>query len=151
MAQSLSKVYLHIVFSTKNRVDYLKKSDIQKQLYAYLTKIFAAKECLAITIGGHIDHVHILCTLSRTITIAELLRTVKRGTSKWLKTKDESLSGFQWQNGYSVFSVSQSGVDKTRRYIDTQKEHHEALSYKEELVRFFEKYRIPYDERYVWD
>jgi REP element-mobilizing transposase RayT len=151
MAQSLSKVYLHIVFSTKNHIRYLNESGIQKELFSYTATILKAKECPAITVGGHIDHIHILCILSRTISIADLLRTIKRSSSKWLKTKHASLSDFQWQNGYSAFSVSQSGVDSVRRYINTQDEHHKKMSYKEELIRFFEKYQVSYDDRYVWD
>jgi REP element-mobilizing transposase RayT len=109
----------------------------------------AAMGMFAYEIYANPDHVHILTTLSRTITIADMISKIKTSSSKWLKTK--GIDGFDWQDGYGIFSVSASGVDRVVRYIQNQPAHHRTTDYKDELRWFFEKYGIEYDERYVWD
>lgn len=150
MPQSLSKVYLHIVFSTKNRQPLI-SSDIESELHKYIAGILKKINCSPIKINGTEDHVHILCLLSRTITMSKLLEEIKRGSSKWIKSKGEKFKKFYWQNGYGVFSVSQSNVRQVESYIEAQKEHHKRYSFKEEFIRLLKKYQIEYDERYVWE
>jgi hypothetical protein len=112
-----------------------------------------AKEagCPPARVGGWIDHVHILCGLSRTITVAELIEVLKRETSKWIKQRAMDLGTFHWQNGYGAFSVSQSNVDQVIAYIDRQQEHHRRMTFQEEFRMMCSKYHIEIDERYVWD
>ena len=97
------------------------------------------------------DHVHILFSLSKNYPLMKIVEEVKKGSSKWIKTKGPAFHKFQWQNGYGGFSVSQSGVDAVKRYIAGQEEHHRSVTFQEEFGKFLRKYQIEYDERYVWD
>ncbi len=151
MPQSLSQIYIHLVFSTKNHQPFIDES-IQPELYAYMAKILY-DECSspAKIIGGVEDHMHILLNLSRTCTVAHLVEMVKKRSSKWIKTKDIRFRDFQWQTGYGVFSVSTSGVDAVTKYIANQRQHHRKSSFKDEFRGFLNKHGIDYDEKYVWD
>ena len=102
-------------------------------------------------VGGVEDHVHILCRLSRTSSIAELVRELKRESSKWIKTKDEALWDFHWQDGYGAFSISPSHVEELRTYIANQEMHHRQESFQDEFRRILKKYGVEYDERYACD
>ena len=151
MPQSLSQIYIHLVFSTKNHKPFVDET-IQPELYAYIAKILH-DECSspAKIIGGVEDHIHILLNLSRTCTVAHLVEMVKKRSSKWIKTKGEKYRSFQWQIGYGVFSVSRSGLEAVTKYISNQKEHHTKRSFKDEFREFLNKHGIEYDEKYVWD
>ena len=150
MAQSLSKLIVHIVFGTKNRVSCL-NHDICRELYPYISTVLKNLECPAIQIGGVDDHVHLLCCLSKNLSLAKLVEGIKKPTSKLLKSKGPAYEKFYWQNGYGGFSVSQSDVKRVRDYILNQETHHRRLTFQEEYRRFLDKYQVPYDERYVWD
>jgi len=149
MAQSLSKVYVHIVFSTKHRANLIDEH-IENSLFEYLGGICKGLECNPVQIGGYRNHVHILCLLSRKITQASLLEELKTRSSKWIKTKGLAYHNFYWQNGYGIFSVNPAEVDVVIGYIKNQKKHHEKRSFKGELRAFLKKYRVGYDEQYVW-
>jgi putative transposase len=150
MAQSLAKILIHIVVSTKNHHPFL-DSAIRPELYAYLAGIFKANGSHAIKIGGVENHIHIFCTLPKSISLADLIEEFKKSSSKWVKTKGPQYELFYWQNGYGAFSIGQSDADRLIKYIETQEEHHRTKTFKEELRAFLEKYKIPYDERYIWD
>jgi putative transposase len=150
MGQSLVKNYVHIVFSTKHRQPLINET-VENELYSYLGGICKALECTPIKIGGYYDHVHILCMLSKKITLMKLLEEVKSHSSKWIKTKDESLKNFYWQDGYGAFSVNPKEVDVVINYIATQKEHHGKITFQDEYRKILKKYQVEYDERYVWD
>jgi REP element-mobilizing transposase RayT len=149
MAQSLSPVLFHLVFSTKNREPFLKPA-IEVELHPYLAKIFRELKSPSLAIGTS-DHLHILFSLSRVIKIAELVEEVKTSTSKWIKTKGPEFRNFHWQTGYGAFSIGQSNVKSLKRYIGGQKKHHQARSFQDEYRNFLKVYEIDYDERYVWD
>ncbi len=151
MPQSLAKVYLHLVFSTKNRVPFLSDEKLRAETHAYLSGTCRNLDSPSLIIGGTADHVHVLCYLSRTRTISDLVRDLKRESSKWIKTKDPSLADFHWQEGYGVFSVSPSHLRRLRHYIANQEEHHRTESFQDEFRRLLKKYDVEYDERYVWD
>jgi len=151
MPQSLAKVLLHIVFSTKNRAPYLKNKSVREGLFAYGAGVLEEIECPAIIIGGVEDHIHILCLLSRKVTIAKLIETFKTSTSKWIKTQGPNYKGFYWQGGYGAFSVSESQKEIVQRYVRNQEEHHRRLSFQEEFRELCRKHGIEVDERYVWD
>ena len=108
-------------------------------------------ECHPIKIGGYTDHVHILCMLSKKIALMKLLEEVKSHSSKWMKTKDESLKNFYWQDGYGAFSVNPSEVDVVKAYIENQKEHHKKITFQDEYRALLKEHNIEYDERYIWD
>ncbi len=150
MAQSLACVLVHIVFSTKNRVRLI-MPDVESELHAYLGGICKRLKSPALSVGGTDDHVHLLCSLARTVSLSDLLEEVKAGSSKWMKTKGSDYASFLWQDGYSAFSIGRSGEPNVRGYIDRQKEHHRRVSFQDELRAFLRKYRVEYDERYIWD
>lgn len=151
MPQSLSKVLVHIVFSTKHRYPFLVDRNIRDEMHAYLGGTCKQLDCPVLIVGGVADHIHILCSLSRNHSIAKVVGEMKRSSSKWIKTKGPALGRFSWQNGYGAFSVSQSQVDSVRKYIATQEEHHKKRAFQDEYRAFLKKYEIEYDERYVWD
>jgi REP element-mobilizing transposase RayT len=150
MSQSLVKNYIHIVFSTKHRAPII-VPPYEQELHSYLGGICKNLECQPIKIGGYTDHIHILCMLSKKIALMKLLEEVKSHSSKWMKTKDESLSNFYWQDGYGAFSVNPSEIDKVIAYISNQHEHHKKKTFQNEYRAFLKKYKVEYDERYVWD
>ena len=150
MPQSLSSILVHLVFSTKNREPYI-SAEIESEMHAYLAAVFRECHSPALIINGTANHLHTLYTLSRTITVAELVEEVKKRSSKWAKTRGGMHRTFQWQAGYGAFSVSQSNAAAVKRYIAEQKEHHRRKTFEEEYRSFLEKYGVAYDERYVWD
>ena len=150
MPQSLAKIYVHLVFSTKNR-DPLLPRDVHADFHAYLGGILRDLESPGIEINSEPDHVHILFVLSRTRALSDVVGQLKSGSSAWLKTKGAVFAGFHWQNGYGAFSVSQSGVDEVREYIRRQHDHHQRMSFQDEFRAFLRRYAIEFDERYVWD
>jgi REP element-mobilizing transposase RayT len=107
--------------------------------------------CNSLIINGVADHVHILCQLSRTIAVANLLKELKASSSSWIKTKSNELQFFQWQAGYGAFSVSQSNVEAVTTYIEQQETHHSTMSYQEEYRELCRRHSVEIDERYVWD
>jgi REP element-mobilizing transposase RayT len=120
-------------------------------MHAYLATIMKAYESPAQIVGGTADHVHILCGLSRSATVAKLIGEAKRSSSKWIKTKGGDLELFQWQNGYGVFSVSYSKITEVREYISNQMNHHKKMSFQEEYRLFLRKHSLDFDEAHVWD
>ncbi|MDM8548384.1 IS200/IS605 family transposase [Candidatus Venteria ishoeyi] len=150
MPQSLSNILLHIVFSTKNRTDLILPA-IETELYAYMAEIYRNESCPALIINGTTNHVHSLCRLERTVSVAHLLEQVKKGTSKWVKTKGSEFSDFTWQTGYGAFSIGASNIQALTAYIHNQKQHHQTLSFEDEYRVLLKKYDVTFDERYVWD
>ena len=150
MPQSLSSILIHLVFSTKHR-ERLIYASIEPELHAYLAAVFHECKSPALAIGGHEDHIHALFALSRSATVADVVEEVKKRSSKWIKTKDETLRQFQWQAGYGAFSIGRSNVAALRRYIAGQKEHHRRRTFRDELVTLLRQYEVEYDERYLWD
>ena len=150
MAQSLARIYIHIVFSTKERRPFI-EPEIEPEFYAYIAGAIKKMDGLPCLINGTADHVHILSTLPRTATLAKFIEGIKRPSSQWIKTKGQMYQKFAWQNGYGAFSVSSSRASSVKRYIAGQKEHHRTTSFKEEFIEFLRKYNVQYDERYLWD
>ena len=150
MAQSLAKVYLHTIFSTKHR-EPLILSEVEPNLYGYLGGIIKKLNAHPLAINGMPDHIHILSTLPRTVAISKFLEEIKKSSSKWIKGEHPKMKSFSWQAGYGTFSVSSSKVEVVRRYIENQKSHHQKLSFKDELLEFLEKYDMEYNEKYLWD
>jgi putative transposase len=151
MSQSLANVLVHIAFSTKDRRALLQNADRRDEMHRYLAGISANLDCPAIIVGGATDHVHLLANQSRTITLAEWVKELKRASSLWAKSKNSQWSLFQWQAGYGAFSVSQSQKERVQEYIQTQEEHHLQLSFQDELRQILKKHGVGFDERYVWD
>ena len=150
MGQSLTKNYIHIVFSTKHR-KHLIDNNIAIELYGYIGGICNNLECQVVKVGGYSDHIHILCMLSKKVTLIELMKKLKSDSSKWIKTKGDRYRNFYWQDGYGAFSVNPAEVEIVTNYITNQKEHHRKKTFQGEYRAFLKKYNIEYDEKYVWD
>lgn len=150
MGQSLVKNYMHIIFSTKY-CQPLIKEPVEKELHSYIGGICKNLECHPIKIGGYTDHIHILCMLSQKIALMKLLEITKSHSSKWVKTKGDGYENFYWQNGYGAFSVNPAEIDLVVKFIENQKQYHITNSFQNEYRLFLKKYKVDYDERYVWD
>jgi REP element-mobilizing transposase RayT len=151
MPQSLAKILVHTVFSTKERRPFLRDQSLREELHRYIGGVLAKHDCQPLIVGGVEDHVHILSTLSRTGTPAEMVKEAKRGSSLWLKKQNAALYDFEWQNGYGMFSIGYSQIDAARQYIANQEAHHREVSFQDEFRDFLRQYAVEFDERYVWD
>ena len=149
MSQSLCGVFIHLVFSTKNRAPLIVPG-IRDRLYEYLGGILSQKGCTPVLQGGVADHVHCLFVLNPVPGLSEIIRELKAGSSKWIHESFPEQSGFAWQAGYGAFSVSASNLEGVKRYIAAQEEHHRKGTFQEEYVSLLKKYDIPYDEKYIW-
>ena len=151
MSQSLVKNLVHLVYSTKHRMKWIPES-FQESLWSYQAGIFRDWDSPAIVIGGIDDHVHALFSLSKNHALKTIVEEVKKGSSKWMKTADGTGNrDFAWQGGYGAFSVSQSNAPEVESYILKQAEHHQKMSFQDELRILFRKHGIQFDERYLWD
>ena len=150
MAQSLSEVLLHVVFSTKGRARYIDAA-VEPHLYGYIKGTCGHIKAFVHGIGGVEDHIHLLVSLPRTISQSELVERVKVGSSKWMKTQGPTYRGFSWQSGYGIFSVSPTHKQDVLGYIANQKAHHKGINYQDEYRRLSAINNVPLDERYAWD
>ena len=150
MSQSLAKNMIHLIYSTKNRAPFL-TPEIRPEMNSYLAGILRQWESPAIIVNSVEDHAHLLFALSKNHALKKVVEEVKKGSSKWIKTKGSAFIDFYWQGGYGAFSVSPSNVAAVREYIATREEHHRKVTFQEEFRAFLEKHGIEYDERYVWD
>jgi len=148
MSQSLSRILVHLIFSTKDRQPVLRP--LLYDLYPVIATTLKDAKCPAITIGGWDDHLHLLLVLHREEAIARAVKTVKICSTKWIKQHSQRHQTFAWQGGYGSFSVSQSEVTRVSRYIENQDKHHQKLSFKHEYIRFLDKHQIEYDPQYLW-
>ena len=151
MPQSLAKVLVHMVFSTKERRPMLRDAGLRAELHSYLGGILNNLQCQSIIVGGVEDHVHLLSSLSRTSAMADIVKEVKRGSSLWIKERAPAMADFAWQNGYGIFSIGYSQIEEVRRYIAEQERHHQKYSFQDEFRMLLRRYEIAFDERYVWD
>jgi putative transposase len=150
MPQSLSAVYIHLVFSTKERRPFLRKETTRAALHSYLGGISKQLGCVPIITGGIEDHVHLLARFGRTITQAEWVKELKRVSNLWLK-EQYGMREFEWQGGYADFSVSASNLEHVRKYILNQAAHHAKINFQDELRMLLRQYKVEWDERYIWD
>jgi REP element-mobilizing transposase RayT len=140
----------HIVFSTRNREPWLKEP-IHSTLFEYMGGIVRKRKCRLLQAGGMPDHVHLLVAMHQTCTIADLVRDVKSGSSRWLHQTRMGYGGFAWQTKYGAFSVSLSMEETVDSYIQNQKAHHQKLTFQEEFRRMLDQHGFAYDERYMWE
>jgi REP element-mobilizing transposase RayT len=150
MGQSLAQVYLHLIFSTKNRYPFI-DSTIEQELFAYIGGIIKQQKGVSFSINGTLNHIHILCSAPRTVSLSDFMKEIKGSSSRWIKTKGNRYQKFAWQDGYAIFSVSSSQKQIVGEYISNQKIHHKKMSFENELIAFLEKYNIKYDETYLWE
>ncbi len=149
MSQSLSKLYVHLVFHIKDQSPTIREEDTP-DLFAYLGSIIKDNQSIPIIINGTSDHLHIFFVLSKNVALASIVEEIKKHSSRWIKTRDAHYSLFAWQGGYGGFSVSSSLHDKTKKYIENQKEHHKTMTFRDEYLMFLKEYGVDYDERFLW-
>jgi len=149
MASTLVKIDIHLIFHIKSTGIKMRTEDLDR-IFPYIGGIIKSMGGLPIEIGGMPDHVHILTSLPKTMTLTDFVRTIKANCSKWMKSMDAYYDAFTWQEGYGAFSVSPSLIDKTVQYIRCQAEHHRKRTFREEYKLFLEAYGIQYDERYAF-
>jgi len=150
MPQSLARLHIHLVFSTKNREPLITDA-VRTVLHGYMATVLQNLGCAPVLINSVEDHIHLLFDLSRTVAISQAVEDVKKSSSKWIKTQGFEFAGFAWQAGYGAFAVSESNVEVVRAYIANQREHHRKKTFQEEYRQFLERHRVAFDERYVWD
>jgi len=150
MAQSFCQIYVHAIFSTKNREPLL-NDNIRERVQAYLSTITRDMDCPYVVVGGTEDHAHILMDVGKKHTPIDILAKVKKESSKFVKELGNEYSSFYWQSGYGMFSVSPANVNIVEEYILNQIEHHKKQTFKDEFRAFLKKYNIKYDEKYLWN
>ncbi len=150
MPQSLARVYIHLVFSTKSRRPYL-LDETRPSLHAYMATVLRNQGCVPLAINSVEDHIHLLFVMTRTVAISKVVERVKTSSSKWIKTQGPTYSHFAWQSGYGAFSVSESHLKRVETYIARQREHHKRKAFKDEFRALLLEYNVSYDERFVWN
>ena len=150
MPQSYTSLHYHLIFSTKNRLPSI-TPDLQPRLFEYIGGILRGANSVLLAAGGMPDHVHLLIGLNKELAIAETLRTIKAGSSRWVHDTFAEQRSFAWQTGYGAFSVSYSHLGRVKAYIAGQAEHHRKRTFQEEFVLFLRRHGVEYDERYLWD
>ena len=150
MPQSLTKLYAHLIFSTKNREPFLDE-EIRPRVHAYLATVIRSLDSRWVVVGGIADHVHILFDIGKKHAPVEFVEKVKRKSSKFVKTLGPKYKRFYWQRGYGMFSVGPAHRDEAEAYVRNQEEHHRSKTFQQEYRAFLKRYGIVYDERYVWD
>ncbi len=149
MAQSLSFMLVHIIFSTKDRRPLIIDS-VRPKLHAYLAGVVRAAGSECYRVGGVDDHVHLAVRLKSTTTVAGIIEEIKTTSSKWIKPLAPGLQSFAWQSGYGAFSVSPRYLKELVTYIGSQEEHHRQVTFQDEFRKFLIDYEINFDEQYVW-
>jgi putative transposase len=149
MPQSLARLLVHLIFSTKNRISFLHAPQLRSEVHAYLTASLQGLDCEPLQVGGVADHVHLLFGLSRTISLAELVKHLKTSSTKIMREKGHG--DFSWQTGYGAFSVSESNKSTVIANIVDQEMHHRKMTFQEEIRTLLKKHGVRFDERYIWD
>ncbi len=150
MANTYHQMYIQAVFAVKYRKAVLHK-DWRKDVFAVIGNLINETGCKTIIVNGVEDHVHCFLGLKPTISISELMKTVKAKSSKYINDNKLLLDRFEWQVGYGAFSYSQSHINRVYKYIENQEEHHRKKSFKEEYLKYLEEYKIPFEERYIFE
>ena len=149
MASTLVQQYMHIVFHTKCTAITMREEDLER-VFDYVGGVIRNIGGVSIQVGGRPDHIHILASMPKAMSLADFVRAIKSNSSKWIKTLGSYYEPFMWQEGYGAFSVSASVLDKTAQYIKFQKAHHCDQTYVDEYKQFLDAYHVEYDERYAF-
>jgi hypothetical protein len=150
MANTMVKNYMHLIFHIKSTSVQMQQGDLPR-IFAYIGGIIKELGGIPFIVGGMPDHVHLLITLPKNMTLVDLARITKAKSSRWIKTISSDYCTFAWQDGYGAFSVSPSILEKTVDYIKNQERHHQKKSYQDEYKAFLEAYKLPYDEKYIFN
>ena len=150
MANTLVKMNVHIVFHVKSTGIKMRTEDLER-IFSYIGGIINGIGGIPMEVGGVENHIHILTTLPKDMSLSDFVRIIKTDSSRWIKKIDDYYSRFSWQVGYGAFSVSSSVVDRTVNYIRNQSRHHKRRTFRDEYKLFLEAYGVEYDERYAFD
>jgi REP element-mobilizing transposase RayT len=150
LANTYSQIYVHIVFAVKGRQNLI-RTEIREELHKYITGIVTNRDQKLLSIFCMPDHSHLLVGLKPVISISDLVRDIKAGSSKFINDKKLIKGKFSWQEGFGVFSYSRSQIDTVIKYIQNQEKHHHKKSFKEEYIEFLEKFAVDYDEKYLFE
>ncbi len=150
MANTFTQIYIHVVFSVKQRVSLI-QNEWREELHKYIAGIIQNKDHKHLAINTMPDHIHIFIGMKSDTSLSELVRDLKANSSKWINEKKFLKTKFQWQEGYGAFSYSHSQLDEVIHYIQEQQEHHKKRTFKEEYTSLLKKYDVPYDSKYVFD
>jgi REP element-mobilizing transposase RayT len=149
MPQSLAKLLVHLVYSTKHR-EKLLPHEPYEELHRFCRGVLANHKCHLIEMNNVVDHVHLLFDLHPTEALSDIVKEVKMSSCKWLKEQSREFADFDWQDGFGAFSLGMSQKKTAVGYIQRQQEHHAAVSYQQEFRSLLGAYEVEYDERYVW-
>ncbi len=149
MANTYHQIYLQIIFSVKYRRAVIDKT-WSNELYAVIGNLINERNCKTIIVNGVEDHVHCLIGLKPVVSVSELMKTVKAKSSKYINDHSLTPERFEWQEGYGVFSYSQSQVDDVYKYIQNQESHHKKQIFTDEYLEFLKKFKVEYDEQYIF-
>jgi REP element-mobilizing transposase RayT len=149
MANTYHQIYLQIVFAVKYKESIIKK-DWQPENFGVIGNLINEAGCKTIIVNGVEDHVHCLIGLKPAVSVSELMKTVKAKSSKYINDHSLTPQRFEWQEGYGVFSYSQSQVDSVYKYIQNQQDHHKKQTFKEEYLEFLQRFKVEYDEQYIF-
>ncbi|MBI4851697.1 MAG: IS200/IS605 family transposase [Acidobacteria bacterium] len=149
MGQTYTNLIIHVIFSTKDRIEVI-DPEMKPKLFAYMSGIIRNIKGKPLKINGISDHVHLLIQLSPTNSISQAVQTIKANSSRWIHENYPSKESFAWQTGYGAFSVSRSSVPIVFKYIENQEMHHQKLSFKDEFLTLLKKNDIEYDENFIW-
>lgn len=149
MTHSFSQVYVHIIYHVKDVMSLINPKD-ENELYKYIGGLIKISKSIPIQINGTEDHIHILCVISKNISLADFMEEIKTKSSRWIKTKGTQYRYFEWQAGYAGYSVSKSKVGVVTKYIQNQKEHHKQQTTKDEFIQFLQENEVEFDIKYLW-
>ena len=148
MAGSFSSLYVHLVFSTRNREPLL-APEHRGDLFDYMAGILRQLGCEFVLVNGVADHVHVVCTLPVSVTLAELVAKLKGNSSRWIRERREEMTAFRWQSGYAAFSFARKNLDAVRRYVDHQGAHHRQKTFAQEYRELLTMASVEFDDRYL--
>ena len=149
MANTYHQIYLQTVFAVKYRNAVISK-DWKSKLFGVIGNLINETNCKTIIVNGVEDHVHCFLGLKPVVSVSELMKTVKAKSSKYINDHKLTPQRFEWQEGYGVFSYSQSQVDKVYGYLLNQEVHHRKQTFREEYLEFLKNFKIEYDEQYIF-
>jgi len=150
MANTYLQIYIQIVFAVKGRENFILKQN-REELHQYIAGIVRNRNQKLLSVFSMPDHTHLLIGINSSISISDLVRDIKAGSSKFINDSKWMKFKFNWQEGYGAFSYSRSHIDKVINYILNQEDHHKKISFRDEYLDFLKKYEIEYNEKYLFD
>jgi len=149
MANTYHQIYIQTVFAVKYRKAVIEK-EWQSTLFAVIGNLINETSCKTIIVNGVEDHIHCFIGSKPAISVSDLMKTIKAKSSKYINDHSLTPERFEWQDGYGVFSYSQSQIDKVYKYIQNQAEHHKKQTFRDEYLDFLKKFKVAYDEQYIF-